>query len=403
MTTELAHKELLLPTTNYMTLAMGPSHPAMHGIIRINLTLDGERIVDATVDIGFLHRAFEKMVERHTWNQGIVYTDRLNYVSAMINNVGYCLAVEKLLDIELPPRGVFLRVIMSEVSRVIDHLTCVAAQVMETGALTAFLYPMKAREYLYEIVEMCCGARITTNWTRIGGISADVPDNFSDAILDRLPKVRDVISEVDKLVTRNRIFIDRYQNVGSMSKEDAITWGFTGPCLRAAGVPFDVRRDQPYLNYDQFDFEIPVGTRGDVFDRYLVRMFEMEQSLQIIEQALDKLPDGPVSVEDKTITLPEKTDVYGNIEGLMNQFKLIMEGHGIKPPPGEVYHAVEAANGELGFYVISTGEDTPYKCRCRPPCFGLTAAIPKMIIGQMVADVVPIFGSINMIGGELDR
>ena len=403
MTTELAHKELLLPTTNYMTLAMGPSHPAMHGIIRINLTLDGERIVDATVDIGFLHRAFEKMVERHTWNQGIVYTDRLYYVSAMINNVGYCLAVEKLLDIELPPRGVFLRVIMSEVSRVIDHLTCVAAQVMETGALTAFLYPMKAREYLYEIVEMCCGARITTNWTRIGGISADVPDNFSDAILDRLPKVRDVISEVDKLVTRNRIFIDRYQNVGSMSKEDAITWGFTGPCLRAAGVPFDVRRDQPYLNYDQFDFEIPVGTRGDVFDRYLVRMFEMEQSLQIIEQALDKLPDGPVSVEDKTITLPEKTDVYGNIEGLMNQFKLIMDGHGIKPPPGEVYHAVEAANGELGFYVISTGEDTPYKCRCRPPCFGLTAAIPKMIIGQMVADVVPIFGSINMIGGELDR
>lgn len=403
MSTTTQHQELLLPAASHMALAMGPSHPAMHGIIRLNLTLDGERVVDVTVDIGFLHRAFEKMVERHPWNQATVYTDRLNYVSAMINNVGYCLAVEKLLGVEVPPRGVYLRVIMSELSRVADHLTCIAAQVMETGAMTVFLYCMKAREWIWEIVEMCCGARVTTNWTRIGGLMADVPMEFEPAVLERISKVRGVNREIDKLVTKNRIFIDRYRDVGALSKEDVVSFGFTGPCIRASGIPFDVRRDQPYLNYDEFDFEIPVGTRGDVYDRYLVRLFEMEQSIRIVEQALEKLPSGLVSVPDKNITLPEKSDVYGNIEGLMNQFKLIMDGHGIKPPAGEVYQAVEAANGELGFYVVSTGGDTPYKCRCRPPCFPLTAAMPKMIIGQMIADIIPIFGSINMIGGELDR
>jgi len=262
---------------------------------------------------------------------------------------------------------------------------------------------MKAREYLWEVVEMCCGARVTTNWTRIGGLSMDIPGDFEPTVVDRLQRVRRVIKEIDQLVTRNRIFYDRYRDVGVMSKEDAISWGFTGPCLRASGVPFDVRRDQPYLNYDQFDFEIPVGTNGDVYDRYLVRMFEMEQSIRIVEQALDKLPGGPVAVQDKRITLPDKNDVYGNIEGLINQFKLIMDGHGIQPPPGEVYQAVESPNGELGFYVVSTGGDKPYKCRCRPPCFAMTAAMPEMVIGEMVADVIPIFGSINMIGGELDR
>ncbi|MBM3327205.1 MAG: NADH-quinone oxidoreductase subunit D [Calditrichaeota bacterium] len=396
-------REMLLPAMSVMPLAMGPSHPAMHGIVRINLELDGEVVVDATVDIGFLHRGFEKMVERHTWNQGIVYTDRLNYVSAMMNNVGYCLAVEKLLDIELPPRGVYLRTIMSEVSRVIDHLTCIGAQVMETGAMTAFLYAMKAREYFYEIVEMCCGARITTNWTRVGGLCADAPGNFVEALRERIPLVREVNVELDKLITKNRIFIDRYRNVGCISKEDAIDFSFSGPLLRASGAPYDVRRDTPYLNYDEFDFEIPVGTRGDVYDRYLVRLFEMEQSLRIIEQALDKLPGGLVSVDDKRVTLPDKSDVYGNIEGLIDQFKLIMDGHGLQPEPGEVYHSTEVANGELGYYIVSVGADTPYKCRVRPPCFVLMAALPKMIIGQMVADVIPIFGSINMIGGELDR
>ncbi|MCF7810289.1 NADH-quinone oxidoreductase subunit D [bacterium] len=394
---------MMLSPSAPMTLSMGPSHPATHGIIRINLQLDGERVVDSTVDMGFLHRGFEKMCETHAWNQAIVYTDRLNYVSAMINNIGYCMAVEGLLEIETPPRCQTLRVILSELSRVEDHLTCLAAQVMECGALTAFLYTMKAREYVYELIEMACGARVTTNWTRVGGLSMDVPPDFADAIKARIPSIRIVNDEFNKLLTKNRIFIDRVKDVGCMTKEEAIDWGFTGPLLRATGVPFDVRRDTPYLNYDEFDFEIPIGSNGDVYDRYVIRLFEMEQSLQIIEQALEKLPEGPVNVDDMSITLPAKEDVYGNIEGLINQFKLIMDGHGIKPPPGEYYSAVEAPNGELGFYVVSTGEDKPYKCRCRPPCFPFTAAIPKMIKGHLVSDIVPIFGSINMIGGELDR
>jgi len=396
-------REMFLPASNHMALAMGPSHPATHGIVRFNLVLEGERIIKSTTDIGYLHRGFEKMVERSTWNQATIYTDRLNYVSAMINNVGYCLAVEKLLDLEIPPRSVYLRVIMSELSRVADHMTCVAAQVMEAGAMTAFLYCMKAREWVWEIIEMVCGARVTTNWTRIGGLMADVTPDFGDAVQERIPRLREIIDELDKLITKNRIFYDRFRDVGSMTKEEAIDYGFTGPCLRASGVPFDVRRDTPYLNYDEFDFEIPIGTQGDVYDRYLMRMFEMEQSLRIIEQALEKLPDGPVCVDDKNVTLPSKSDVYGSIEGLMNQFKLIMDDHGIQPPPGEFYQAVEGANGELGFYIISAGGDMPYKCRCRPPCFPMTAAMDKMIIGELISDIVPIFGSINMIGGELDR
>jgi len=396
-------RELILPAAGTMPLAMGPSHPAMHGIVRFNVELDGEVVVSATADIGFLHRAFEKMVERHPWNQAIIYTDRLNYVSAMINNVGYCLAVEKLLGVEVPRRGQILRVLMSEVARVNDHFTCVAAQVMETGAMTAFLYAMRAREWTYELIEAACGARITTNWTRVGGLCADVPGGFEEAVRERMPKFKATWVELDKLITKNRIFIDRYRNVGTMPKDEAIAWGFTGPLLRASGVPFDVRRDQPYLNYDEFDFEIPVGTIGDVYDRYLVRMFELKQSFSIIEQALAMLEPGPVSVPEKWITLPSKVDVYGNIEGLMNQFKLIMDGHGVKVPAGEVYQAVEAANGELGYYVVSTGGDTPYKCRVRPPCFPFVAAMPRMITGALISDVIPIFGSINMIGGELDR
>lgn len=403
MPAKTENKELVLTSPDLMELGMGPSHPATHGIIRILAELDGERIVTARVDVGYLHRGFEKSMENHTWNQGIIYTDRLNYVSAMMNNIGYCLAVEKLLDLEVPPRGTTLRTIMSEVSRISDHLTCIAAQTMEVGAMTVFLYCMKAREWLYEIIEMACGARVTTNWTRVGGLMMDVPHDFVDELRKRLKPVREVVDEIDKLVTKNRIFYDRFRNVSPMTKEEAIAWAFTGPCLRAAGVPFDVRRDTPYLNYDEYDFEIPIGTKGDVFDRYYVRMFEMYQSLKIIEQGLDKLPDGAVSVPDVKVTMPPKQDVYGSIEGLMHQFKLVMDGHGIKPEPGETYVATEVANGELGYYVISTGEDGPYKCRCRPPCFALTAALEKMLIGHQIADVVPIFGSINMIGGELDR
>ncbi|TKJ42595.1 NADH-quinone oxidoreductase subunit D [candidate division LCP-89 bacterium B3_LCP] len=386
-----------------MFLNMGPSHPSMHGIVRIMVRITGERIVWSDVEIGYLHRAFEKSVEANSWNSATIYTDRLNYVSPIINNVGYCMAVEKLLGITIPERGEYVRVLLSEISRIADHITAVGAAAMELGAFTAFLYTMKAREYCYELIESACGARITTNFARVGGICADLPEGFESECRKYMPMVADVIVELDKLLTRNRIFIDRTKNIGAVSGEDAVKLGFTGPLLRASGVAYDVRRAFPYSIYETFDFAVPVGTNGDVFDRYLVRMEEMRQSMKIVYQCLDKLPDGPVNAIDKTVTKPDKTDVYDNIEGLMNQFKLVMDGHGINPPPGEFYQPVEAGNGELGFYVVSDGTDKPYKCRCRPPCFPLVQAIPFMLKDHMVADVVPIFGSINMIGGELDR
>jgi len=386
-----------------MFLNLGPSHPSMHGIVRIMVRITGERIVWSDVEIGYLHRAFEKSVENSSWNSAIIYTDRLNYVSPIINNVGYCMAVEKLLGITVPERGEYVRVLVSEISRIADHITAVGAAAMELGAFTVFLYTMKAREWFYELIEAACGARVTTNFSRVGGLCADLPEGFEEECRRYMPMVEGVIGEIDKLLTRNRIFIDRTKHIGSVPAEDAVKMGFTGPCLRASGVPYDVRRAFPDSVYDRLDFVVPVGTNGDALDRYLVRMEEMRQSLKIIEQCLTQLPGGPVCAEDKTVTKPNKQDVYDNIEGLMNQFKLVMDGHGIQPPPGEVYAAVEGGNGELGFYIVSDGTDKPYKCRCRPPCFPLVQAIPYMIQDHMVADVVPVFGSLNMIGGELDR
>jgi len=386
-----------------MFLNMGPSHPSMHGIVRIMVRISGERIVWSEVEIGYLHRAFEKSVENNTWNTAIVYTDRLNYVSTIINNCGYCMTVEKLLGVTVPERGEYVRTLVSEISRVADHLTAVGAAAMEVGAFTAFLYTMKAREWLYELIEATCGARVTTNFARVGGLCADLPFDFLDMCKTRLPEVAKVIVELDKLLTRNRIFIDRMKDVGKVDAEHAVAFGFTGPLLRASGVPYDVRRVTPYSIYNDLEFDIPVGENGDCFDRYLVRLEEMRQSMRLIGQCIQKIPRGPVNVDDPRITLPKKEDVYSNIEGLMNQFKLVMHNHGVLVPPGEVYHAVEGGNGELGFYIVSDGKEKPYKCRCRPPCFPLVQAIPYMIQDHMVADVVPVFGSINMIGGELDR
>lgn len=435
-----------------MFLNMGPSHPAMHGIVRIVVELDGETIVGSDVEIGYLHRCFEKEAESVTYNQVIPYTDRLNYVSPLINNVGYVLAVEKLLGIEVTERCKYIRVIMSEISRITDHLTCVGASAMELGAFSAFLYMIKARELLWELVEAVTGARLTISYTRVGGVKADLPEGFAEKTKAAFAKTREVLDEVDKLLTRNRIFVDRMKDVGVISKEDAISYGVTGPLLRALGVEYDVRRANPYLVYDKLDFKIPLGSNGDNYDRYLVRMAEMDQSMRIVEQALEKMPVGPINVDhtgkviikpaemvdkakvgqtkdlliteihlspnlegseepthqvinvnEKRVVLPPKENTYGNIEGLMNHFMLIMEGWGIQPPKGEVYFPVEGANGELGFYVVSDGTDKAYRVRVRPPCFQLTAAIPEMIKGGMIADVVPTFGSINMIGGELDR
>lgn len=434
-----------------MLLNIGPSHPAMHGVIRIVTELEGEMVVKCDVEIGYLHRGFEKSCEEGGYNQAIPYTDRLNYVSPLINNFGYVMAVEKLMGIKVTERCEYVRAVMSEISRVTDHLTCVAASAMELGAMTVFLYMIKAREYLWELVEDVTGARLTISYGRVGGLSGDLPEGFKGKALATFKKVRDVLTEVDKLLTRNRIFVERLKGVGVIERQDAIAYGFTGPVARSAGVDYDVRRDQPYGVYDRVKFEVPLGSRGDNLDRYYVRMQEMEQALKIAEQALDQMPEGPLNVDpegkvieaqdmvdrakvgqtlgiketlvqlppnldglkdsmyqqviasEKRAVLPAKSSTYGNIEGLMNHFMLIMQGHGICPPKGEAYTCVEGANGELGFYVVSDGTGQPYRVRVRPPCFALMSGVHKMLEGFMMADIVPTFGSINMIAGELDR
>ncbi|HEX7927714.1 MAG TPA: NADH-quinone oxidoreductase subunit D [bacterium] len=384
-----------------MVIEVGPSHPAMHGITRFQMKLDGEVILAMDPDIGYLHRGFEKEAEHATFHQIIPYTDRLNYVSPLINNVGYAMAVEKLFGVEVPRRAQFARVIMSEVSRITDHLTCNGATAMEVGAMTVFLWFVKAREFLWECVEEVTGARLTTNWTRIGGNANDLPDGFLAMLEDRLKKVEGILVEGETLIMRNKIFLDRLKDVGAISRERAIEWGFTGPMLRASGEPYDVRRADPYLVYPELDFEIPVGTVGDCFDRFLVRMEEIRQSISIIRQAIDKLPPGDFHCRDRRVWMPDKYEVFNSIEGLIDHFKIIMEGP--CPPPGEAYQAVEGGNGELGFYLVSNGSGRPVKCRVRPPCFNFVAAMPEMSVGHYIADIVPIFGSINMIGGELER
>jgi NADH-quinone oxidoreductase subunit D len=384
-----------------LLLNMGPSHPAMHGIVRILLSVEGERIKDADVEIGYLHRGFEKTCENVTWNQVVPYTDRLNYVSPFINNVGYALAVEKLMGIETPERCKYARVIMSELSRLTDHLTCLGANAMELGAFTVYFYLINAREDLYRLTDAVAGGRITPAWSRVGGVTRDLPDTFAADTAALFKKVRANIADADRLLTRNPIFNGRLRGTGKISKEDAVSLAFTGPALRASGVPYDVRKASPYLVYDRFSFDVPVGDAGDNYDRYLVRLEEMRQSMRIVEQALKQLPAGPVNHPDYGVTLPPKEEVYGNIEALMAHFKLTYEG--VKPPAGEVYQAVEGGNGELGFYLVSDGTGRPWRMRVRPPCFTLTAGLGRLIKGGYIADIISTFGQINMIGGELER
>jgi NADH-quinone oxidoreductase subunit D len=389
------------PAEEVMEIQMGPSHPATHGTIKFNLKLQGEVVVACDVEVGYLHRGFEKMMEQGTWTQGIPYTDRLNYASPMINNVGYILAVEKLCGIEVPERCQYIRVILSEVARIADHLTCIGMSATELGAMTVGFLMNESRELLYDIVEAVSGARVTHTYTRIGGVATDFPPDVPARVASAFVHLHAILRDCDKLLTRNRIFFDRMAGVGVMSSENAISYGLTGPLLRATGVAYDVRKAAPYSGYERFDFEVPVGTKGDNYDRFLVRFNEIEQSIRIVEQALAGLPGGPVSVDDPRYVLPAKAKVYGSIEGLMHHFKLIMEG--AKVPAGEVYQAVEGANGELGFYVVSDGSGRPYRVRVRPPCFLGMAALGEMLEGHMVADIIPTFGMINMIGGECDR
>ncbi len=386
-----------------MPLNMGPSHPAMHGTVRMVLEVEGEKIVSADVQVGYLHRCFEKESEYATYTQIFPYTDRLNYVSPMLNNVGYAMAVEKLLEIDkkIPERAQFIRVIVGEVSRICDHLTCLGAGAMELGSFTAFLYNLKLREWFWELLEEISGARLTHSYVRIGGVNGDMPAGWGEKLRDVIERGRTVLAEVDKLLTRNRIFRDRMDGIGIITRDDCAQYGITGPMARSAGVAYDIRKDHPYLVYDRFDFDVPIGSVGDNFDRFAVRVEEMYQSMRIVEQALDKIPDGPTVINDPRIVLPTKRETYNSIEAMIAHFKLIMDG--IRVPAGEVYSFTEGGNGELGFYIVSDGTGRPWKCRVRPPSFANTAILNKLLIGLFIADVVPTFGMINMIGGECDR
>jgi NADH-quinone oxidoreductase subunit C/D len=385
----------------YTLLNLGPSHPATHGTLRMFVQLDGEIIRDMKLEIGYLHRCFEKMCETHTWNQVIPFTDRLNYCSALMNNVGYVMAVEKLLGIEVPKRCQRIRLIMCELSRIVDHLVCIGTNAVDVGALTCFWYFFRERENIYDLFEAACGARLTTSYTRVGGLFKDLPEGWVEwcrKVIDNLPRTLD---DVEGLLTANRIWIDRTRGVAPISKELALDYGFTGPCLRACGVGYDVRKAHPYYDYENFQWDVITQTEGDTYARYLVRMGEMRESLKILHQALRDLPEGPVNVDDWSIVLPPKEEVYNSIEGLMGHFKHFM--HGILPPRGEVYSYTEAANGELGFFVVSDELGKPYRVHCRPPCFAIYQAFPKMCIGQTVSDAVAALGSLNVVAGELDR
>ncbi|MBD3413716.1 MAG: NADH-quinone oxidoreductase subunit D [Candidatus Aminicenantes bacterium] len=427
-----------------LMINMGPSHPAMHGTIRIMLELDGEKVRNSEVEVGYLHRGFEKTCENKTYFNLLPYTDRLNYVSPLINNVGYVMTLEKLMDVTVPERAQYIRVIMSELSRISDHLTALAAMTMECGAFTVFLYYIKAREEIWKVIEKTTGARMTTSYIRIGGVRCDLHPDFKKDV-DRAMKVtRDVLKDVKGLLDKNKIWIDRTRDVAVVSPDMAVNYGFTGPCLRASGVKYDVRKARPYLIYDKLDWVVPLGENGDNFDRYMVRMKEMEQSLRMVEQCIEQIPEAvpeakgeinpheaikaartqkpdeeirlspnlkgsekekyPTILSDKYgVKVPPKEDTYTTMEGLIQHFKFFMKGHGIRPPKGEVYFSVEGGSGELGYYIVSDGSDRPYRLHLRGPCFHIVSALEEMIKGHYIADVIPTFGSTNMIGGELDR
>ncbi len=397
----LRSKGLDMERDNLMILNLGPSHPASHGTLRTMVALDGETIKAGVSEIGYLHRGFEKSCENHTYNQIVPYTDRLNYCSALMNNIGFCKAVEEMMGITLPDRGIFMRVILAELSRVIDHLVCLAAGLLDMGAQTNYWYLFNPRGEAYDFLSRLTGARLTNSFTRIGGMAYDFHDGWEAELKSVLKSCEKGIDESLRMIEHNRIFIDRTQNISSVPAERAINLGFTGPNLRASGVAYDLRFAKPYDYYDTFDFSLVVGSVGDTYDRMMVRFDEMKESIKIIRQAVKRIPQGPVSVADHAVTLPPKSAVYTTIEGAMNQFKLIYEG--VKVPKGTHYGATEAANGELGFTIISDGSGTPYRVKVRPPSFIHMAAYPKIIEETQVGDAILTLGSLNIIAGEMDR
>mgnify|MGYP003588727593 FL=1 len=382
------------------TLNLGPTHPATHGIFQNILTMDGERILHSEQTVGYIHRAFEKIAERRPFNQITTLTDRLNYCSAPINNMGWHMTVEKLLGVELPKRVQYMRVIMMELARIADHLVCNSVIGVDTGALTGFTYVFQDREKIYDLYEQVCGARMTTNMGRIGGFERDFTPKFHELLKDFLKTFPKRFQEFCTLLERNRIFMDRTIGAGAISAERALSYSFTGPNLRAAGVDYDVRVAAPYSSYEDFDFMIPLGTAGDTYDRFMVRQQEIWESLKIIEQAYKNLPEGDYHAEVPEFFLPEKADVYTKMEALIYHFKIVMGETDV--PAGEVYHSVEGGNGELGFYLVSDGGRTPYRLHFRRPCFIYYQAYPEMIKGSVISDAIVTMSSMNVIAGELD-
>jgi NADH-quinone oxidoreductase subunit D len=386
-----------------MVMNMGPSHPSTHGVLRLVLDLDGDVIVRARPEVGYLHRGDEKIAENMTYTQFIPYTDRLDYLAPLANNVAYVLAVEKLMGLDgaLTPRCQTIRTICCELARISSHLLGVGVFAMDVGAMTVFLHTFTEREKIYNLCESLTGARLTTSYTRIGGLARDLPPGWTEACRRFCDEVPRTVDEVDALLTRNRIWVDRTQGVGIISRQDAIDYALTGPNLRASGVDYDVRKAHPYLIYDTLDFEVPLGSVGDCYDRYLVRMEEIRQTVRLLRQCLDQLPAGPINVADGKVTLPSKTRVLTSMEELIHQFMLVTEG--VTVPPGEVYFGAENPKGELGFYICSLGGGTPHRLKIRAPSFVNLSILPKLLPGNMISDVVSILGSIDFVMGECDR
>lgn len=390
-----------MATTEKMILNMGPQHPSTHGVLRLVLELDGEVITKITPDIGFLHRGVEKLSEHRTYHQVLPLTDRLDYLAPMSNNLGYILAVEKLLEIEVPERAKVIRIILAELTRLKSHLVWLACHALDIGAMTVFIYAFREREAIMETYELISGARMTSNFFRAGGLSMDVPPEFEKKVRDFIDSMPGYLDQYEGLLTTNPIWLKRTVGNGVISAEDAIDIGITGPALRGSGVDWDLRRDNPYSGYEEYQFQIPVGDKCDTFDRYKVRLIEMREACKIITQALDRLKPGPVLADSPHVCYPPKENVYNSIEGLIHHFKIASEGYAT--PVGEVYQGVEAPKGELGFYIVSDGSSKPYRMRIRPPSFVNLQAIEKMAKGSMIADLVAVIGTLDIVLGEIDR
>jgi NADH-quinone oxidoreductase subunit D len=387
--------------SEHMLINVGPQHPATHGVLRLVCELDGETVVKCTPHIGYLHSGFEKLGEYRSWNQIVPLTDRMDYLAPLIYNCAYVMSVEKLMGIEVTERCKVVRVILMELDRIFGHLLWLGTTGIDVGAMTVFLYLFQERERIYTLHEALTGARITTSATRVGGMMADLPEGWAEACRDFVDNLPRTLDEAEYLLTTNNIHLGRAQDVGIIGGEEAIDYGFTGPNLRASGVPYDVRKDRPYYDYETYDFEVPIGEHGDCYDRYLVRIEEMRQSIRIIKQALDRLPGGPINVEDPRISLPSKTDCMNDMESMIHHFKLITEG--IHAPAGESWFSVEASKGELGMYVVSDGGTKPVRWRVRPPSFVNISVLPKLAEGHLMSDLIMINASLDIVLGEIDR